>query len=719
MAAPVWTLSVDLQTKTATFTSGLADAAKGARGSFQEIKDSAADMGRSTAGSMGEARHGVMLLGEEFGVHLPRALTSFIASIGPIGAAMEAAFPFLAIIVGATLLLQHLAKLKAEGEKLTESQVQFGTTVANVLNGLNDKLLESGIRTDELNGNHLAALHKQLELIDHQSMNELVRAFDTVAKGADVTFAQLKTSWYQWSAGSAGAKNSLEQFKTQYDSLLAQGKDKEATELLDAKIQREERILALQKESSSKTAGPQGAGEADAMKFYEARAELKKLDVKYDEDAIKAQETQLGALQAQVNVEEKIHALKAAEKDNATQVTQNKTEGDSDKVARAQAQQEKQAADDAQKMWEENYRAAVSALQESERLKIDATEKGSAARLAAIDAAIKEEQSKGLQDTGFYKSLLSDRVNTARQMDDEEKKIHAEAAKEEADATLKMSELQIAAEREAGSMKMVQRRMSAQQILRMELDFAAQENSAKRTALQAELAALDQSDKEYENKKRALNNKLLELDRQFQNQDQQLADQAAKKQLATIQASEDHMKGLYAQGFASTIMGKQSFARMLGQIDEQILESSIQNLLRGLMTKDAIGARQRFSDARTAAADAFRDAGNPYLGAIEAAGAFASVMAFESGGLVPGVGNTDSVKAMLTPGETVIPKRMTEELSHAAKFGGDSSGGDVNVHHSPTYHIHAIDGASVRGMLTKHKEEFSQHFHGELRKLNR
>src|SRR5437879_1461296 len=110
MAQPVWVLSVDLQTKTATFQSGMADAAKSARGAFNDIKRGAGEAGRDTGYSMMEARHGVMLLGEEFGVRLPRALTTFIASIGPVGAAMEAAFPFLAIIVGATLLIEHLRK---------------------------------------------------------------------------------------------------------------------------------------------------------------------------------------------------------------------------------------------------------------------------------------------------------------------------------------------------------------------------------------------------------------------------------------------------------------------------------------------------------------------------------------------------------------------------------------------------------------------------------
>src|ERR1700735_1654648 len=121
----VWVLSVDLQTKTAVFQSGMADAAKAARGSFNDIKSGADEMGRATSGSMMEARHGVMLLGEEFGVHLPRALTSFIASIGPVGAAMEAAFPFLAILAGVTLLIEHLDKMKSAAQEVGEKSAAW------------------------------------------------------------------------------------------------------------------------------------------------------------------------------------------------------------------------------------------------------------------------------------------------------------------------------------------------------------------------------------------------------------------------------------------------------------------------------------------------------------------------------------------------------------------------------------------------------------------
>ena len=214
MAQPVWVLSVDLQTKTATFQTGMADAAKSARGAFQDIKQGAGEMGGATEYSMMEARHSVMILGEEFGVHLPRALTSFIASIGPLGGALEAAFPFLALSrVGATLLIEHLTKMHEAGEKLTDDQVNFGTACQNSFNVLQDKLIQSQIKSDELRNDHLGALKLQLDLIDKQSMGELVHSFEEVAKAADVVMKDLQGKWYTFGVGSDGASHALEQFK--------------------------------------------------------------------------------------------------------------------------------------------------------------------------------------------------------------------------------------------------------------------------------------------------------------------------------------------------------------------------------------------------------------------------------------------------------------------------------------------------------------------------
>ena len=203
MAAPVWSLFVDLTTRTASFQSGLADAAKAARSSFGDIKESARDMGSSVGGStrmmgghMMEARHGVMMLGEEFGVHLPRGITTFIASLGPVGAAMEAAFPFLAIILGATLLIEHFTKLKSKADELTASQSKSAEDITEIFEKLDNKLLQVGIRTDELAGNHIAALRKQLELVDHQTLANIISEIDKMGKDADAVFSKMQSNWF-------------------------------------------------------------------------------------------------------------------------------------------------------------------------------------------------------------------------------------------------------------------------------------------------------------------------------------------------------------------------------------------------------------------------------------------------------------------------------------------------------------------------------------------
>ena len=111
----------------------------------------------------------------------------------------------------------------------------------------------------------------------------------------------------------------------------------------------------------------------------------------------------------------------------------------------------------------------------------------------------------------------------------------------------------------------------------------------------------------------------------------------------------------------------------------------------------------------------------PVLGAAAAAAAFATQMGFQEGGIVPGVGTGDIVPAKLEPGEGVLTKKVMEGLAYRAKFGDNDKSGaqEVHVHHSPTYHISAIDGASVKGMLDKHGDQFIQHTTNHLRKLNR
>jgi hypothetical protein len=720
MAQPVWVLSVDLQTKTATFQSGMSDAAKAARGSFNEIKAGADEMGRATGGSMMEARHGVMLLGEEFGVHLPRALTSFIASIGPVGAAMEAAFPFLAVVVGATLLLEHLAKLKAEGQALTTSQVNFGTAVANVLNGLDQKLLEAGIRTDELNHNHLGALHKQLELIDRTSMNDLVQAFGVVSKAADVTFAQLKTSWYQWGAGSAGAKSALEQFKAQYDSLLAQGKDKEANDLLAGTRQSAERVLELQKQvrDNQSQTGTQGGHHGDYAKFEQAKNDLKKQGIGYTEKEVEAQQILVDSLRAQVSVQEKVNELKTAQKTNATASTQDKIGSDDDKVAREQAQNQKIAMEEADKAWEENYRNAVARLQENEREKIENTKAGSAARLAAIDAAIKEEESKGLQETSGYRSLCQSKVRLTAEMIEEQKKLEAEAGKESAEHAVKMGELKVASDKDAANLRLSAMRNSENARVQSEIQLANETYAVQRDGNSKQIAALDKTTNDYQNKLKALQDKELELTREHENQLTAIKEKAEEDRNRRILSAENQFDDAIVHSAMKILTTHKSIASIMRGLGDQVAEGLMQNAMKAILADDMTKPHDAAAAARKAylAGMQFPFPANIVMGPALGAMAFASVMAFETGGLVPGVANFDSVNAKLTPGEAVLPKKLTENLTHAAR--GNNNGPDIHINHSPTYNVQTIDGDGIKGVLEKHDDQFKSHVEHHLRKMN-
>ena len=719
MAQPVWTLSVDLQTRTATFQTGMADAAKAARGSFTDIKSGAADMAKSTSGSMMESRHGVMLLGEEFGVHLPRGLTMFLSSLGPVGAAMEAAFPFLAIIVGATLLLQHLAKLKEAGEKLTLSQQNFGTTVTNVLNGLDEKLLQAGIRTDELNHNHLDALNKQLQLIDRASMNDLVQAFGVVAKAADETFSQLKAGWYQQGSGSAGAKHALDEFKSKYDSLLAQGRDKEANDLLAGTKASAQHVLEMQKQiqdsAKAGTAAPKDGG-LQLRRDYNA---LQEKGIGYTDKEVAAQQLLVDALNAQVAVVGKVDALKAADKGNARQTTQDKVSDDSDKVARDQAQSQKQAMEEADKLWEENYKNAVAKLQENEREKIDATKQGTTSRLQAIDAAIKEEESKGLQDNGFYKALCTAKVQLLRQMTDEQKKLDAEAGKDAADSAEKMGMLQVAADKQTSQLILSAKHASAAEQVASDIALANEEYNVQLTAGAAEIAALDRTSNEYANKLKALQDKQEQLVREHENKVTAITEKAEEERNARILAAEQRRNDTIAKGLTEGITRQETWGKMMRQIGQQVATGLIENAIKSMLADDMTKER----DAAAAARKAFLAGeqtipGLPgvVLGGAMAAVAFASVMAFNTGGIVPGVGKGDIVPAKLEPGEGVLSNKVMDGLRSVA--AGNGSGPEVHYHTTIHHHVQALDSEGVDRVLTDHAPTFEKHLRNHARRLN-
>ncbi len=803
MTTPVWILSVDLQTKTATFTSGMADAARSARGAFSEIRSGGSEMGRELGGSMMEARHGVMLLGEEFGIHLPRALTTFIASIGPVGAAMEAAFPFLAIAVGATLLIEALVKVHEAGEKLTDDQVKFGTAVQNSFNQLEEKILTAQIRSDELRNDHLGALRLQLELIDRQSMNELVKSLEEVAKASDTVFGDLKSHWYTFGIGATGAKHALDQFQIQYDDLLAKGKDKEAADLLRGTRDSAERVLELQKQAAagagSLTSAPKEG--TDHYAAMQAELELKKSGVGYTEKEVQAQETLVNALNAQVHAQGLVAELKKQESDNATRQVGNEAAAQTSARARDAAQSQLRmgeqaiaadravanerlqvtrasiaarldeelsfaarerdvqaaanqaeiaALDKSSKDYtnqlaslhnksleiEQSYQTQVTELkaksaaaqaaedlrnsQEAEREAIDATRQGSAERLAAINAAIQAEAAANLQDTQRYRELLGQKVEVTRQMSEEQAQQSAEAGRIEADNAVKMGDLAVAAEKEANEKANSIRLVSDQERVAQETRLANEEYEIKRAALERELTALDTSGKDYLNKKTELLDREKQLQRQHENELTTIQDQATKTRNQMILSAQETFVSSVSRGLSQVIMGHESMAKAMAQMANSVVSTMLEEAIRYGITQELM----KVFSAKTAAANAYASTSaiplvGPALAPAAAASALSTVMAFAQGGIVPGIGGIDNVPAMLTPGEAVLPRNLTDVLLNAARNGGSDGGDHYHIH--STFHVtaSALDSDGMDAVLEKHADKIQRHFERTLRKMNR
>ena len=225
---------------------------------LEDLKGGADQAGDGIDVSMTKARGSMMLVESAVGVRLPRALNTLIASTPAVAAAFQAMLPLAGLVAAVAVIGKVVSaheKLKDEAVQAQMAQRNLGGTIGEVMGGLQDKLLQAGIKADDLTGNHLGALKNTLELIDHQSLQELGQSFDAMAKAADAAMTTIQIHWWEIGSGSAGAKHSLAEFQSQYEMLLKTGKNDAANKLLDDKVARERQVLAIEKELAATDGG--------------------------------------------------------------------------------------------------------------------------------------------------------------------------------------------------------------------------------------------------------------------------------------------------------------------------------------------------------------------------------------------------------------------------------------------------------------------------------
>ena len=297
---------------------------------------------------------------------------------------------------------------------------------------------------------------------------------------------------------------------------------------------------------------------------------------------------------------------------------------------------------------EDTAAKTLADLQSSERERLEATKQGSAARLAALDADIREEQSKQLEDTAFYRDLLQQRVDTARAMAEEAAKQAQESGDEAASHDAAMATLGVAAEKQRNALINSARKSTDEQIAAQDKAIADEEYQIKRTALAREIAALDKSGQEYNNKLKALQDKEKQLTQAHENEITQIGEKAQQDRNKRMLAAQQNFDDSIARGLTQVLMGHESFAKMMNQLGNQVVSGMMENAIKSMLADDMTKEK----DAAKAARKAYGigvSIGGPagmILGPVFGATAYAAQMAFAQGGIVPGVGGVDSVPSM-------------------------------------------------------------------------
>lgn len=411
--------------------------------------------GETSRESMYQARGEMMLVDELLGIKLPRHVVSFIAEIPGVGAALSAAFQATAVLFIIEAIAKGIEKIiewREEAHKLELAQLNFGSTVGASFIELDEKLLRTGIKADELRGDHLAALAKELQLINLQTLHDLSHEFETLSKAADALFKNLETHWFTFNLGAKGAETALKDFLAQYNFLLEVDRDKTgAANLLAGTKKQAEDVLTLMQRFQGLKDLPTDTWDQINQKSAQEKTileQLHKLNVDIndtkartlgiDEKTLKAQEALVATFAAQDNAQKKIAENEAGEEANKKKEEYDKIEAEQEKVLKAQLAAEKKAEDEEDARDEARRNKFIADLQEKEKLEIAATKQGSEERIRVIDAAIKEEQTLGIhqtaederhgnEDTAFFKSLQLQKLQAVQARIDQQQKAELKA----------------------------------------------------------------------------------------------------------------------------------------------------------------------------------------------------------------------------------------------------------------------------------------------------
>jgi hypothetical protein len=201
-------------------------------------------------------------------------------------------------------------------------------------------------------------------------------------------------------------------------------------------------------------------------------------------------------------------------------------------------------------------------------------------------------------------------------------------------------------------------------------------------------------------------------ERKHQEEMKKIVDKGEEDQAKLVLQAESRMADGTAAAVNKMLFSHKSVAAAFAAMGREMVEGALKNVIKMILTNDM----EKLSNAEVAASRVMASLPFP-INIPAAAAVFAATMAFAAGGLVPGSGDGDTVPAMLTPGETVVTKALTQRVAQSEGRGQSGGQGHV-IQHSPTYHVSTMDSRGFSSMLQKHDAEFQAHAVATMRKLN-
>jgi hypothetical protein len=593
----IGTLTVNLEANTAAFSGDLGKAAASA----EDFGKKASTAGQQVDYSMREAKGGMMLMSEELGVHIPRHLQTLIAGIPAVGAAFAEMLPLIGVIAAIAIIVKLIEKNEEAKEKLAQGWDKFGTEALTVFGDLDDKMLKVGQTADELAGDHLGALAKALELIDHASLKELAAEFGRLEKAGHTLMVELKSSWYEIASGSQGAENALTRFTGEYDLLLAKGDKKGAFDLLVGTLGSAKKALADYADGAAKV------GNINNDKY------------------IKSQQLLVSILEDQVKASKKVDDITSGEKANK-------------KTEEAQAEQGRQA-----KIYDEQQKGLEQRRKAEERYTKEKT------KLAAAGA--KETERIAEEEAKATEAIAADAMKVQQGLAREGLKNSEETAK-----------LKAAAEMEAAHHRVAMLRATAIEAADLEANAAKAMTQTEVTALNQEIANLDKHDAEYLVKLKKFEDAKAQVILKGDLEVTKITNKAEEEKRKMVEESEGKVANAIARTAAQSIVSGGNMAKAFQQLGKQMAAAALENLMLLETIEGKKKLMQAKGSARAAYTSVMENVPEPYaavLAPIAAGVAFAGVMSFEAGGKIPGSG---PVPVTGHGGETVVTKALTDKV---------------------------------------------------------